>query len=774
MFGWSGDAAKFGRDVASQVLELKQALNAGRVDVEGFGTAMAEIAARHPDFAGQAKEVANLVTKYREAADAARTLAGQMAQLQGVDDTTVAAFSRGRLAVQAFTDQQTNLTKAAGFAMKDGKLIAQPLVEIAGYEATLADINKALAGSFTVNGQAVKFTTDQLAELARVSPLVEQALQRLREKSDPVAQAVKNLGQEAASMAVPAGVERERVKARQGVENALGMPAADTSAIDSAVSAVALARLRDTTRETGQAAAGQRLLAAAAGGNALAQAEAARTVELYNEALRTYGATVAAAVLAGKPLPSDLAALGRALEQVDLAKFAAEAARVGKEAQLEAEASGRLAEAWRTGSIAAIEAAGRENELAKLLERVPGHAKAAAESIDLLRAARRNLAAGQFLGQLQAEIDALERLGQARRLGEAAAREAQAKEDANRVIRDPSAPIVDPAVAAAMQAQAVAKANAAAAWEAENRVLQSLHSNREQALQDMEAIKRLYDAQAISADEFATANNQAMMRALQDNRDFASGAELAIRRYVDSASNSAAQMDTFFTNSFRSMEDAVVNWAKTGKASATELFDTIISGIIRIAAQKAVLGPMESLVGGLIGGIAKSIGAAIGGGGEGSSGGGSVPVPDTGNYAVVHVGGIAGHGTGITRQIDPAVFAGAPRFHTGKDPRLMPGEVPAILKDDEEVLTRQDPRHRWNGNAANSNGGGNGRTVVNVTAPPGTTQDQVQQKRSTGSSGEEIIDIIIGEKVDKMTREGRFDAANRDTYGVTRRPVRRS
>ncbi|HRP76274.1 MAG TPA: hypothetical protein PLN31_19470, partial [Azoarcus taiwanensis] len=42
-------------------------------------------------------------------------------------------------------------------------------------------------------------------------------------------------------------------------------------------------------------------------------------------------------------------------------------------------------------------------------------------------------------------------------------------------------------------------------------------------------------------------------------------------------------------------------------------------------------------------------------------------------------------------------FAGAPRYHTGGIAGLRPGEVPAILKKREEVLTEDDPRHRFNG-----------------------------------------------------------------------------
>ncbi|NMM46572.1 hypothetical protein HH303_18925 [Rhodospirillaceae bacterium KN72] len=59
---------------------------------------------------------------------------------------------------------------------------------------------------------------------------------------------------------------------------------------------------------------------------------------------------------------------------------------------------------------------------------------------------------------------------------------------------------------------------------------------------------------------------------------------------------------------------------------------------------------------------------------------------------VRHSGGMADRG--LTRTVPAALFAGAPRYHSGGV--VAPGEVPAILKRDEEVLTRSDPRHRYN------------------------------------------------------------------------------
>lgn len=101
-----------------------------------------------------------------------------------------------------------------------------------------------------------------------------------------------------------------------------------------------------------------------------------------------------------------------------------------------------------------------------------------------------------------------------------------------------------------------------------------------------------------------------------------------------------------------------------------------------------------------------------------------------------HDGGLVGSGGGW-RPVNPAVFAGAMRYHGGGIAGLAPDEVPAILQRNEEVLTEDDPRHR-------NNGGLSGRgsvTVKNVNViDPG---DMVAQGLST-ESGEQSFFNFIG------------------------------
>lgn len=77
---------------------------------------------------------------------------------------------------------------------------------------------------------------------------------------------------------------------------------------------------------------------------------------------------------------------------------------------------------------------------------------------------------------------------------------------------------------------------------------------------------------------------------------------------------------------------------------------------------------------------------------------------------VGHTGGLVGSrriGSGNgTRNVDPGIFAGAQRFHSGGPVGLRPGEVPAILQKNEEVLTQDDPRNILNGGVGAAVAGG--------------------------------------------------------------------
>ena len=79
--------------------------------------------------------------------------------------------------------------------------------------------------------------------------------------------------------------------------------------------------------------------------------------------------------------------------------------------------------------------------------------------------------------------------------------------------------------------------------------------------------------------------------------DWTNGASSAWQNYLESARDVAGQTKSLFTNAFSSMEDAVVNFAMTGKLSFADFTKSILADMARIATRQASSALLGSLVG---------------------------------------------------------------------------------------------------------------------------------------------------------------------------------
>ena len=116
----------------------------------------------------------------------------------------------------------------------------------------------------------------------------------------------------------------------------------------------------------------------------------------------------------------------------------------------------------------------------------------------------------------------------------------------------------------------------------------------------------------------AEANRQrAAVQALQQQQDALNaswqyGAKTALQTYLDAAQNTAAQSKKLFGDMFKGMEDALVNFVKTGKLNFSGLANSIITDLIRIQVQKAIAGMASSIFGGGGAAIASANGNVFG------------------------------------------------------------------------------------------------------------------------------------------------------------------
>jgi lambda family phage tail tape measure protein len=99
--------------------------------------------------------------------------------------------------------------------------------------------------------------------------------------------------------------------------------------------------------------------------------------------------------------------------------------------------------------------------------------------------------------------------------------------------------------------------------------------------------------------------------------DWTNGATAAWQNYLDSAQDVAGQTKSLFGNAFSSMEDAVVNFAMTGKMSFADFTKSILADMARIATRQA----SSALLGSLVGAAASYFGGSAAGGGNGMAAG---------------------------------------------------------------------------------------------------------------------------------------------------------
>lgn len=97
--------------------------------------------------------------------------------------------------------------------------------------------------------------------------------------------------------------------------------------------------------------------------------------------------------------------------------------------------------------------------------------------------------------------------------------------------------------------------------------------------------------------------------------DWSLGASSAYQDYLESARNVAEQSRNLFANAFSSMEDAIVNFAMTGKLSFADFAKSVLADMARIAVRQASSSALSSIFG-----MAASAAGSYFGGGAASAG----------------------------------------------------------------------------------------------------------------------------------------------------------
>ena len=194
-------------------------------------------------------------------------------------------------------------------------------------------------------------------------------------------------------------------------------------------------------------------------------------------------------------------------------------------------------------------------------------------------------------------------------------------------------------------------------------------------------------ALALAAQQFISAlGNSPEAVAAQKNLDninariAAVGKELSTQKrqvidvFVNGFGNAFMQTATLISDTLKGVQDAGDAWKAFGDIVLNTIADILIE-LAQMIIQQALFNALKAAA-------------------ENSSGWGAI-ISQVAGY--LHVGGLVGSGAGRRASVPSYVFDNAPRYHSGGVAGLAPDEVPSVLKRNEEVLTEDDPRHRFNG-----------------------------------------------------------------------------
>lgn len=87
------------------------------------------------------------------------------------------------------------------------------------------------------------------------------------------------------------------------------------------------------------------------------------------------------------------------------------------------------------------------------------------------------------------------------------------------------------------------------------------------------------------------------LQKIQNSREAWAGAYRATQQYFSEATNLAQGFENVTTNAFSSMEDAIVEFASTGKLSFSDMVNSMISDLIRLTVRANITGPLAGALG---------------------------------------------------------------------------------------------------------------------------------------------------------------------------------
>lgn len=268
------------------------------------------------------------------------------------------------------------------------------------------------------------------------------------------------------------------------------------------------------------------------------------------------------------------------------------------------------------------------------------------------------------------------------------------------------------------------------------------------------------------------AENTAYYEALkQAQGDWTNGASTATSNYLTSLGDIAGKTEQVFTNAFKGMEDALVDFVKTGKLDFSSLANSIISDLIRITIQQSIMKPFTSGGGGDMLGSLMQIGLAAFTG---------TPAASSGN-SMYSLGSGTSSGLGLKLANGGAFTDGIQKFAKGGSFSNSVVDSPTMFKfaKGTGLMGEAGPeaimplRRDASGSLGVVASGGSGSNVsVSII---NNTSEKASTKETTDSRGNRRVEVVIGDMTaSEVQRSGSTSQkAMKSTFGVQPLLIRR-
>jgi len=241
---------------------------------------------------------------------------------------------------------------------------------------------------------------------------------------------------------------------------------------------------------------------------------------------------------------------------------------------------------------------------------------------------------------------------------------------------------------------------------AQQSLLEEIRGPQEELITKFTALEALYTSGAISLEEYNNKLGELNVKQAELGTDLGSGITRGLAQVKDNLTDVASAAENALVNAFNSAEDALVEFATTGKVDMRSMAQSMLKDIARVISKMLILKAIEAM-GGEGGGL---FGSLLGSGGGGTAGEKAMggPVAKNQPYLVGEEG--------------PEIF--------------VPSTGGGVMSHDATMAAL--------GTNKKSEG-----TVVNVTAPPATVQvvnvsdpDEVSSALETPGGEQAVLNVI--------------------------------